>query len=116
MNYLPVDRCFNMEFGYWDENFTEWSLFKDNNIHNNEEADVFFNFDRMATIGGSVWMDPPFNNDVIEVRENTKVLINDDGLLAEVPIDGHDTIPHYIRASIVTPDDWKKVKAERFNV
>jgi hypothetical protein len=27
MHYQPVDRCFNMEFGYWDENFTEWPLF-----------------------------------------------------------------------------------------
>ena len=22
MHYKPVDRCFNMEFGYWEENFT----------------------------------------------------------------------------------------------
>ena len=50
------------------------------------------------------------------MRETTKVLMNDDGLLAEVPLDGHDTIPHYIKASIVTPDDWKKVKAERFRL
>ena len=21
MHYKPIDRCFNMEFGYWDENF-----------------------------------------------------------------------------------------------
>jgi hypothetical protein len=44
------------------------------------------------------------------------MLINDDGLLAEVPLDGHDTIPHYIKGSIVTPDDWAKVKAERFRL
>jgi hypothetical protein len=116
MHYLPVDRCFNMEFGYWDENFTEWSLFRDHNIANNEEADIFFNFDRTASIGGSIWMNPPFPNQVVEVREKTKLLINADGLLAEVPLDGHDTIPHYIRASITTPDDWKKVKAERFSL
>ena len=24
MHYQPVDRCFNMEFGYWQENFTQW--------------------------------------------------------------------------------------------
>ncbi len=116
MTYQPVDRCFNMEFGYWDENFTEWPLFYENGIRNNEQADLFFNFDRMATIGGNVWISPPFPNDVIEVRETTKVLMNDDGLLAEVPLDGHDTIPHYIKSSIVTPEDWKKVKAERFNL
>jgi hypothetical protein len=116
MHYQPVDRCVNMEFGYWDENFTEWPLFYENGVTNNEEADIFFNFDRTATIGGSVWMHPSFPEETVEVRENTRVLINSDGLLAEVPLDGHDTIPHYIRSTIVTPDDWKKVKAERFSM
>lgn len=116
MHYQPFDRCFNMEFGYWDENFTEWPLFYENGITCNEEADQFFNFDRIFTIGGNVWMNPSFERKVVEVRERTKVLINEDGLLAEVPLDGHDTIPHFIRSSIVTPDDWKTVKAERFRL
>jgi hypothetical protein len=116
MHYQPVDRCFNMEFGYWDENFSEWPLFYQNGITNNEEADIFFNFDRTATISGEVWMSPPFQKETIEVRERTVLLRNEDGLLAEVPIDGHDTIPHFIKASIVTPDDWKKAKAERFRL
>jgi len=116
MHYQPIDRCFNMEFGYWDENFIIWPLFKDHGITNNEEADLFFNFDRTATIGGNIWLSPGFGNTVVEVRETTKVLINEDGLYAEVPLDGHDTIPHYIKSSIHTPDDWKKVKAERFRL
>ncbi len=41
-----------MEFGYWDENFREWDLFVKNGITNNEEADVFFNFDRIDGVGG----------------------------------------------------------------
>src|SRR5208283_3878283 len=50
---------------------------------------------------------------VVQTAE-TKTFLNQDGLLAEVPIDGHDTIPHFLRASIVTPEDWKRAKAERF--
>ncbi|MDO8685458.1 MAG: uroporphyrinogen decarboxylase family protein [Clostridiales bacterium] len=42
--------------------------------------------------------------------------MNEDGLLAEVPKDGHATIPHFIKASIVTPDDWKKCKEERCRI
>src|SRR5512133_801356 len=80
MHYQPVDRCFNMEFGYWEWNFSQWKLFRDHDIRTNEEADVFFNFDRTASLSGSVWMDPPFPETVVEVRENTKVLINADGL------------------------------------
>ena len=61
-------------------------------------------------------MNPGFGNRVVEERATTTVLMNDDGLLAEVPKDRHDTIPHYIKASVVTPADWKKVKAERFRL
>ncbi len=45
MHYKPVDRCFNMEFGYWNENFQQWSIFVENGITNNDEAHLFFNFD-----------------------------------------------------------------------
>jgi len=114
MHYKAVDRCFNMEFGYWDENFTEWSIFVENGITNNEEADLFFNFDIIRGVGGNVWINPPFEQKVIEETETTKILINPNGLLAEVPKDGHDTIPHYIGSSVRTPDDWKRVKEERF--
>ncbi|HHW48662.1 MAG TPA: hypothetical protein GXX14_08625 [Clostridiaceae bacterium] len=114
MHYKSVDRCFNMEFGYWDENFKEWPIFYENGITNNKEADIFFNFDRIEVIKPNVWMNPVFPNTVIEETETTLIYINNDGLLAEVPKDGHDTIPHYIKASIVTPDDWKRCKEERF--
>ena len=32
MHHRPVDRCFNMEFGYWNENFTAWKIFRDHGI------------------------------------------------------------------------------------
>lgn len=116
MHYQPVDRCFNMEFGYWEENFHLWPLFTENGITNNNEADQFFNFDRIHGIGGNIWLSPGFGHAVVEVNEKTKIVMNEDGLLAEVPIDGHDTIPHYLRSSIATPDDWKKVKSERMRI
>lgn len=114
MHYRPVDRCFNMEFGYWDQNFREWPIFLENGITNNNEADIFFNFDRIEQISGNTWMNPPFPDTVIEETENTRIIINSDGLKAEVPIDAHGTIPHYIDSSVKTPDDWKKVKEEKF--
>lgn len=116
MHYDSVDRCFNMEFGYWAENFQTWRLFRENNITNNSEADVFFQFDRIETIGGNIWMAPPFAEEVIDQTDKNLIMRNADGLLAEVPKDRHDTIPHYIQASVVTPQDWQQVKAERFAV
>jgi len=113
MHYEPVDRCFNREFGYWDENFKQWSIFLENGITNNDEADIFFNFDVMRRVEHH-WMYPLFEEKVIDRSGNKNIIINKYGLLAEVPADGHDTIPHYIKPTIVTPDDWKKCKAERF--
>ena len=116
MHFRPVDRCFNMEFGYWAENFSLWPLFKDNGITTNEEADVFFAFDRISGVWSNQWMNPPFPDELVEDRGDTRIYRNGDGLLLECPADGHDTIPHYIGATVVTPDDWKKCKAERFRI
>ncbi len=116
MHYRPIDRCFNMEFGYWKENFTQWPIFVENGITNNAEANIFFNFDKIAIVSGITWLQPPFTEKVIEETATSRIIMNSDGLLAEVPKDRHDTIPHYIKSSIVTPDDWKCVKEERFRL
>jgi len=116
MHYKPVDRCFNMEFGYWEENFHQWDIFVENGITTNAEADLFFNFDTIDIFVGSIEIDPPFEEKVVEEAKTTRIIQNAEGLLAEVPKDGHDTIPQYLKSSIVTPDEWKCVKEERFNV
>ena len=110
MHYKPVDRCFNMEFGYWEENFHQWDIFIHNGITNNPDADRFFNFDRIEGISGRIWLNPGFEEKIVEQRETTRVVQNADGLLAEVPNDGHDTIPHYTGSSVKNPDDWARVK------
>ena len=116
MHYRPIDRCFNMEFGYWADNFQEWDIFLQNGITSNDEADIFFNFDRIAAFVGCEWMHPLFPYVVMEETETSKIVRNAEGLLAEVPKDSHSTIPHYLKSSITTPDDWERVKAERFDV
>ena len=97
MHYKPFDRCFNMEFGYWDENFERWKEFKENNIINNDEADVFFNFDEIKVLSGNTWMVPPFKDGkVISETSDKKIIINSDGVIAEVPKNSHDTIPRSV--------------------
>jgi uroporphyrinogen decarboxylase len=61
-------------------------------------------------------MYPAFEETTVRETETTRVLINADGLLAEVPKDDHATIPHYLEATVKTPDDWKRVKEERFRL
>lgn len=116
MHYQSIDRCFNMEFGYWNENYTTWQIFIDNHITNDAEANAFFSFDRLEGCGGNSWLSPAFPEKVVSETAATRTIMNGDGLLAEVPKDGHDTIPHYIKSSIVTPDDWKRCKEERMRL
>ena len=114
MNKQSVDRCFNMEFGYWEENYSEWDLFTKNGITNEHEANQFFSFDKIEGIGGATFMYPYFEHKELS-REGNKIIIqNEHGLTAEIRDDGKSTIPHYTDSSVKTPDDWKKVKEERF--
>ena len=117
MHYQSVDRSFNMEFGYWDENFVEWDIFANNGIKNNDEADIFFSFDRIESIGGATFMSPPIEERVVEVRDNKRIIINQDGLLAEILPEGSgSTIPRFIKASVTTPEDWKEMKEKHFDI
>lgn len=112
MHYESVDRCFNMEFGYWDENFDQWKMFRENGIKNNSQADEFFSFDTIKTIGGRVWLNPSFKYEVIAEDENTRTVRNGDGLIA-VEEKYSSSIPNFRSSSIVTPEDWQRVKAEK---
>ncbi|OQB84071.1 MAG: Uroporphyrinogen decarboxylase (URO-D) [Planctomycetes bacterium ADurb.Bin126] len=115
MHFRPVDRCFNMEFGYWKDNFKQWPIFRDNGITSNDEAHQFFNFDRIEKLEGNIWIWPPFEPREVERRERTRLIQNADGLLAEVPLDEHDTVPHFVQSPIAGPDDWRRFKAERLD-
>jgi uroporphyrinogen decarboxylase len=114
MDFKPVDRCFNMEFGYWEENFSQWNIFTENGVTCNAEADEFLSFDPIEVVTSNTWMDPPFKERVIERRGNINIIQDADGLTAEVAADSHSSIPHYTRSPVETPEDWRRVKEERF--
>lgn len=113
MHYRPFDRSFNMEFNYWNENFQVWPMFVEAGVTNNGDANVFFNFDTIKEDGGYIWLHPAFPKKVIEETPTTKIIQNGDGLTAEIPKDGHSTIPRFTKSSVITPEDWRRVKAER---
>ena len=114
MHFQSVDRSFNMEFGYWEENYSQWDLFIENKITNEADANKLFAFDPISVIFGPVWMHPLFEHKVIERRGDKLIMQDGNGLLAEVAVDSHSSIPHYISSSITTPEDWARVKEERF--
>ncbi len=114
MHYREFDRTVNMEFGYWDENYVQWNIFTDNGIKTESDADRLFSFEPPQSFGVQYWMSPPFEQKVVGENGNKLIMMNSDGLLAEVPKDGYSTIPHYIKPSVETPEDWKKLKERSF--
>ncbi|MCL2189731.1 MAG: hypothetical protein FWC16_12225 [Defluviitaleaceae bacterium] len=110
-----IDRSFNMEFGYWEENYTVWKPFAENGITTEAMANEAFSFDPIHLVFGNVWMEPHFPEREI-ARAGNKITMQDcNGLTAEVFAGSASTIPHYTKSAIETPDDWAKIKAERFN-
>ena len=116
MNFQPVDRSFNMEFGYWDENYTQWPMFVDNGITNESQANKFFSFDPIARLNLNMWMDPRFPYKEIAQKGDKIIIQNSDGLTAEVMASKQSSIPHFTDSAIKTPDDWMQVKAQRFQL
>jgi len=114
MHHRPFDRSVNIEFGYWHENFEVWPIFKDNGITDNGQVDEFFNFDVLHGVWGHCDMNPAFDYEQLEDKGQTIIYRDWNGLICEGPKDGHSTIPHILDWTVKTPDDWKKVKEERF--
>jgi len=114
MHYKSFDRSVNMEFGYWDENYHQWDIFVDNHITNEWEANQFFAFECPPCVGGNIWLSPCFEVKKLREEGDKEIWQNHEGVLLEMPKDGHSTIPRYIGSSIVTPDDWKREKELRF--
>ncbi len=115
MHYLPFDRTVNMEFGYWDDNYKQWDIFADNGITNEDEANRFFSLEAPDVVGGNVWICPPFERKIISETADKIIAVSGEGILEETLKDGSSTIPRYIKSSVETPKDWKRVKAEHFN-
>ena len=116
MEHRSVDRCFDMEFGFWEENFKEWDIFVKNDIRTSGEATHSFGFDGIGGAWPKPWLNPYFDGEVLEEKENTRIVVSGEGNVVEIPKDGHATIPHSVRSVIQTPDDWKKIKEERLKI
>ena len=116
MNYKDFDRSFNMEFGYWPEIFDSWSCFKSNSIRSWGHAYYMLGIDSIDALSGENFMYPHFEKKVLEDDGLHQIIMDEDGLTSEIFKDGTQTIPRFLKASVETPDDWKRLKEERFRL
>lgn len=121
MNFRGVDRCFNMETGFWGEVFDKWPLFRENGVKSNADANALLGLDVLENFWGErIWantfLEPYYDEDVLEETEKTVIRYNSYGVIVEQMKPAYGERSRMLRPSVVTPGDWKRVKAERLRV
>ena len=111
----PIDRTpvFFM-FGPWGETVARW---QSEGVENPGGAWADFDLDRCVGVAGYVnhHFCPGFAHELIERKEDGKLIMRDGfGQIIEC-IEGHSTIPKIIRSPVETLEDWQKLKTERLN-
>lgn len=112
MNFEPVDRLPNYEFGYWQEVYAVWqSQGMSKAVTDETRANLFFGFDEQLNVGLHYGLQPAFPTRVLEEKpDGRKIIVDGDGVTCEVFSDNASSIPHYLDWSLKTPEDWKSFK------
>ncbi len=124
--YQDVDRVPDIEFGYWPQTIRRWlkeglplELTPEETAHIfSSKLDAFFGFEPEGHgIPVSTGLNPAFEEEVIERKEESVVMRTSDGIIAERFLHDSDrsSIPHFIRFPVETPDDWMEIK-ERYRL
>lgn len=119
MNFKSVDRCLNIETGFWFETFQEWPMFASQSINNNFDAYALLGLDILENFWGeriyaNTFLDPYFPDTLLSETDTMEIRYNSYGVIVEKMKPTYGTRSRMLRPSVVTPEDWSRVKAERF--
>ena len=112
-HYRPVDRVPDMEFGYWNENYAVWhEQGLPDWVTDEASAYEYFDVDRPRNWGMPFnrEMRPRFETEVLEETGEHRIERGPDGVIAEVPLDGHSTVPRFIEFPVKNRDDFERMK------
>ncbi|MGB9642746.1 MAG: uroporphyrinogen decarboxylase family protein [Candidatus Ratteibacteria bacterium] len=110
-HFRPVDRIFNMEFGWWTDTLIRWhNEGLPQEVDTIGKGDLFFGFDRMLSVPVNLGLDPVFKTETIEETEKYIVTRDSTGVIAKQFKDGTSSIPHYIKFPIENRSDWLEFK------
>lgn len=110
-HFMPVDRIFNMEFGWWTDTLKRWhNEGLPSEIATIEEGNKFFGFDQSLYVPIKYGLDPIFETKIIEETENYQVIQDSSGIIAKHFKNGRSSIPHYIKFPIENKSDWENFK------
>ncbi len=111
MHFEEVDRIPHEEFGYWKETLPRWhNEGLPGYVNNNENACIYFEFDRRDHLPVTPHHYPFFKEETIEETENYKIVIDDWGVKCKIFKSGDSSIPHYLEFPIKNRNDFKEFK------
>ena len=117
--YQPVDRVPDIEFGYWPQTIRRWLnegmplelTLEETTDMFSPKVDAHFGFEHEGhNLPSNYKMIPLFDEVVIEERETSVVIRDENGVIAERFLHDSDysSIPHFIEFPIKAPDDWQR--------
>jgi len=111
MRFQPIDHIPDEEFGYWAETFPIWhAQGMPEYVNDIPKADCFFGFESYNGVPISGGIIPGFEYKVLEEDERKRIIIDGEGVMAEVQKTGLSTIPHYLKFPVETREDWNEFK------
>jgi len=119
--YQDVDRVPDIEFGYWPQTLRRWLAEgmplemapEETQQMFSAKANEFFGFEYEGHgLGPRLGMDPPFEEEVIQRKQESVVMRTADGILAERYLNDSDrsSIPHFLEFPVKGPEDWQGMK------
>ena len=119
--YQEVDRVPDIEFGYWPQTIRRWlkeglplELTPEETTQMfSGKVNAFFGFEVEGHgLPSHTGLNPAFEEEVIEQREESVIMRTSDGIIAERFLNDSDrsSIPHFIGFPVKTPDDWAEMK------
>lgn len=115
LNYEPVDRVPDFEFGYWKECFDVWRPYGfPEGIDSHWDAERYFGFEYYMDFPIKTGLHPLFEEKVLEIKGDHRIVQAADGVISETSISGV-SIPKYLKFAIETRADWEKFRDEHLN-
>ncbi len=118
LDFAPVDRLPNFEFGYWEATIRRWHREGlPAHLTNAQDLESYFGLEGIETLEfvpviNGLW--PPFPRQVLVENGGRKILQDENGVVYEQLADG-ECIPRYLRFPIASQRDWEVFRRERLD-
>jgi uroporphyrinogen decarboxylase len=116
LSFKPVDHIPDIEFGYWDEVFTEWPPQGMPALEpTHRDFELYFGFEQLTALPVSAGLYPRFEPRVLEAKDGYEIFQDGDGVTCRRKVGGSSSIPQHLAYPLASPEDWEKIFKPRLN-